>query len=229
MSVDYNSFAKTFSNSRKNMKWEEIEYFLSFLSEKENLIILDIWCWNGRFLWELNKNNLDIKSYLGVDLSDWLLDEAKKTYPNNKFQELDMLNLEKVNLLSLIKGGVGGEFIKFSDIFFIASLHHLKTIEERINVLKQAYDLLEENGKIFMTNWALKSELNIHKYNKSIIKDSRNEFGWEDYNIKIWKFDRYYHCFSIEELNYLFSKAWFKIIENKLFENNRNYVSIISK
>jgi hypothetical protein len=32
MSVDYNNFAKTFSNSRKNMKWEEIDYFVSFLS-----------------------------------------------------------------------------------------------------------------------------------------------------------------------------------------------------
>jgi hypothetical protein len=31
MSVDYNNFAKTFSKSRKNMKWEEIDYFLSFL------------------------------------------------------------------------------------------------------------------------------------------------------------------------------------------------------
>jgi len=27
--VDYNDFAKTFSQSRKNMKWEEITYFLT--------------------------------------------------------------------------------------------------------------------------------------------------------------------------------------------------------
>ena len=26
--VNYDNFAKTFSDSRKNMKWEEIEYFL---------------------------------------------------------------------------------------------------------------------------------------------------------------------------------------------------------
>jgi hypothetical protein len=34
---------------------------------------------------------------------------------------------------------------KFNTIFFIASFHHLKTVEERKNVLKQAYSLLE-NG-----------------------------------------------------------------------------------
>jgi len=42
MSVDYNNFAKTFSTSRKNMKWKEIDYFLSFLGEKQDLSILDI-------------------------------------------------------------------------------------------------------------------------------------------------------------------------------------------
>lgn len=214
--VDYNNFAKTFSNSRKNMKWEEIEYFLSFLSSKEKLKILDIWCWNGRFLGELNKNNLDMKSYLWIDLSAWLLIEAKNIYPNNHFLELDMLNINEIES-------------KYSDIFFIASLHHLKTIEERIDVLKKAYNLLEEGWRIFLTNWALNSELNIEKYKKSIIPWTENEFGSIDYNIKIWEFERFYHCFSIEELNYLFSKAWFKVIENYLFENKRNYVSIISK
>jgi hypothetical protein len=27
--VDYNNFAKEFAKSRKNMKWEEIDYFLT--------------------------------------------------------------------------------------------------------------------------------------------------------------------------------------------------------
>jgi hypothetical protein len=38
--VDYNNFAKTFSKSRKNMKWLEMEYFLEklILSEETNLL-----------------------------------------------------------------------------------------------------------------------------------------------------------------------------------------------
>jgi hypothetical protein len=32
--TDYNNFAETFSRSRKNMKWEEIDYFISsYLSD----------------------------------------------------------------------------------------------------------------------------------------------------------------------------------------------------
>lgn len=74
-----------------------------------------------------------------------------------------------------------------------------------------------------MTNWALNSDLNFEKYEKSIIKDSKNEFWSLDYNIKIWEFERFYHSFSLEELEYLFQKTWYEIIENKLFDNKRNF------
>jgi len=40
--VDYNNFAKTFSQSRKNMKWEEIEYFLEKIDFNDELKFLDI-------------------------------------------------------------------------------------------------------------------------------------------------------------------------------------------
>jgi hypothetical protein len=36
--VDYNNFAKTFSSSRKNMKWEEIDYFLENYDISEKYI-----------------------------------------------------------------------------------------------------------------------------------------------------------------------------------------------
>jgi hypothetical protein len=74
---------------------------------------------------------------------------------------------------------------KFKTIFFIASFHHLETIEERKEVLNQAYDLLEKDGIIFMTNWALESDFNKEKYGLSKIPNSTNEFGSNDFNIKI--------------------------------------------
>ncbi len=212
--VDYNSFAKTFSNSRKNMKWEEIDYFISFLLWKENLSILDVWCWNWRFLWVLKDNDLKINNYLWVDLSKKLLIEAKKYYPKNNFLNLDMIDLDKIK-------------DKFSNIFFIASFHHLKTINDREDVLKKAYDLLKNDWKLFMTNWALNSDLNFEKYKNSMIEDSKNRFWSTDYSIKIWKYSRFYHSFSLKELEYLFQKTWFKIVENRLFENRKNYISIL--
>ncbi len=216
MSVDYNNFAKTFSNSRKKMKWEEIDYFLSFLEWKKNISILDIWCWNGRFLSHLKDKNIEYDNYLWIDLSDWLLKEASNLHPEVQFLHLNMLDIDSINE-------------KFDYIFFIASFHHLDNIDSRKEVLEKASKLLNKDWKIFMTNWALNSELNKEKYKSSIISDSKNDFWSLDYNIKLWEFDRYYHCFNLKEVKYLCNESWFEILENKLFENNRNFISIIQK
>jgi len=225
MTVDYNNFAKTFSESRKNMKWEEIKYFLSFLSSKKNKNILDIWCWNGRFLWVLKINNIDFNNYLWIDLSKWLLEEAKRFYPENNFLELNMLDLDK----NIFVFDEKNPEKKWENIFLIASFHHLDNLENREKVMKNLFNILKKGWKIFMTNWALNSELNNKKYEKSIIKNSENKFLSLDYKIKIWKFERFYHCFDLSELEFLAKKYWFKIIENRLFENKRNFVTILEK
>ncbi len=217
--VDYNNFAKTFSKSRKNMKWEEMEYFLQKLDIFDTTKILDVWCGNWRFLWELinifwkkiNKNN-----YNGVDLSLWLLEEARKDYSDFNFDELNMLDLDNLEN-------------KYSDIFFYASFHHLQNIADRKIVLEQAFDLLEKWWRIFMTNWALNSDLNKKRYSQAEIENSQNEFGSVDFNIKLAWNDRYYHCFSLDELKILSQEVWFKIIENRLFENDRNFITILEK
>ena len=214
--VDYNNFAKTFSNSRKSMKWEEIEYFLSFLEWKKDLKVLDIWCGNWRLLWELKNKKLDLKDYLGVDLSSWLLEEAKKLHTNNEFLELNMLNLDTLHN-------------NYNVIFLIASFHHLMNFDDRLKTLRHVFNLLDYWAMVFMTNWSLNSELNKKRYNEAIISWSENKFWSLDYNIKLWWNDRYYHSFDLKELEFLFSEVWFEIIENKEFDNKRNFISIIKK
>ncbi len=217
--VDYNNFAKTFSKSRKNMKWEEMEYFLEKLNINSSTKILDVGCGNGRFLWELIQNfseKINNQNYTWVDLSSGLLEEARKDYSDFDFKELNMLDLNTLDNI-------------YTDIFFYASFHHLQKIEDRKTVLKNVYNLLEKWWKIFMTNWALNSDLNKKRYSKAEIEDSQNEFGSVDFNIKLAWNDRYYHCFSLQELKILSQEVWFKIVENRLFENDRNFITILEK
>ncbi len=224
----YDNFAHTFSESRKNMKWEEIEYFLTKYAPFGD--VLDIGCGNGRLFWELKKQENCFQNYLWIDASEKLLDEAKEIYKNKQesisvnwklltenFQLLDMRNIPLLPINS------------FDTLFFIASFHHLEKIEERIQVLQDANNLLKNWGKIFLTNWALESNFNREKYSQSKIPWSENDFWGSDFQIKIGEFQRYYHSFTLGELEYLSKKAWFQIIENRLFDTEKNFITILQK
>jgi len=59
-----------------------------------------------------------------------LLEQAKQIHKKFKFKELNMLDLDKLQT-------------QFNYIFFIASFHHLNSVEDRLKVLKDTYNLLE--------------------------------------------------------------------------------------
>jgi hypothetical protein len=51
--MSYDAFASTFSQSRKNLHWGEIEYFIEIMNTQfsgKKISILDVGCGNGRFL-----------------------------------------------------------------------------------------------------------------------------------------------------------------------------------
>ena len=219
MEVDYNKIAAGFSKSRKNMKWEEIDYFISsYLLVNKNKNFLDIWCGSWRLLEQFsNYFPIDDINYTWVDLSSQMLLNAEKNFPSKKFIELNMLDLNDLPSWS------------FDFIFFIASFHHLYSLEDRLSVLENVKNLLKKGWVIFMTNWFLDSKINNDKYLKDRVPESINKFWGSDYEILFWEYPRYYHCFTLKELEYLFINSWFEIIENREFENKKNFVSIIKK
>lgn len=185
-------------------------------------------------------------SYIWIDASEKLLQEANKSYlviPS----EAGIYKKEATILKDLTSSGEWQKGVKFSfqlldmkdisklqensfdSIFFIASFHHLEKLEERLQVLQDTRKIVKTGGKIFLTNWTLESDFNKEKYKHSKIRWSENEFWGADFQIKIWEFQRYYHSFTLWELESISKKAWFQIIENRLFETERNFVTILQK
>ena len=209
--VDYNPFAKTFAQSRKNLKWPELDAILEDITKNNFSKILDIGCGSWRFVENYLAKFGEVPSqYTGVDASKNLILEAKKEFPSTNFVVSTMQEyLAKF-------GEINGEK-KIEAIIFLASFHHLENETERMRVLKNAGKILAPNGKIYLTNWNLLWQ---EKY-------QRTHIGNNDFEIKIWEFIRYYHGFSLQEIEYLAEKSWLSIEKNILFEGERNIFTIL--
>ncbi len=106
---------------------------------------------------------------------------------------------------------------KYNSILLLASFHHLESQEERIQVLENTKKLLSPNGRIYMTNWNIRDQ----------VKYEGSHRGDGNYSIKIGAYSRYYHGFTLEELEELFRAAGYTIVENRIFEGGRNIVSVL--
>ena len=232
---NYDNIAKKFAKSRKNMIWEEITYFIEkyFPLDFEKISVLDVWCWSGRLLEHLQENLKNKKiDYFWIDFSPEMISEARKSFPKFEFEVLDMENIQELDKKN------------FDFVFFIASFHHKKFLRERLKTMKNLENILKKGTIVFLTNWALDSDLNRKKYKNSEIIFTKNDFEnisdfeekqkekifkSKDFSIKFWDFYRYYHCFTLEELEFIFEESWFEIFENRLFDNKKNFISILRK
>ena len=217
MTVNYNNYARTFAESRLNMKWPELEYFFSCIKKRDS--ILDLACGSGRLLEQYKSYFWDFpEKYLWIDISDWLIQEAKNMYLEQEFQIWDMRKISDISW---------GE--KYDTLFCIAGFHHLENIEDRRIALREMSQVLKKWWKIYMTNWSLHTGENLEKYLESQIQNSKNIHNSYDYNIKIGKYMRYYHSFSLEELEYLATETGLSLKENRIFDTGRNSVTILEK
>lgn len=208
--VCYDNFAHTFSQSRQNMSWPEIDAILDDIMTSGFASVLDIGCGNGRLLTEAKKHNKHTFSYTGSDASIGMIQEARLLHPDTPFVHVSM---EDMGSIPEWQEG------QFDAIVFLASFHHLRDEATRLAVLASAKRLLAKNGKIYMTNWNLRDQ---KKYQSS-------HTGNGDFSIKIGTDTRYYHGFLPEELEQLFAESGLIVCENSIFGNGRNILSIVKK
>lgn len=60
-SLSYDAFASTFSKSRENLRWGEIDYFMDLIGRRfpnKQVSVLDVGCGNGRLLGALERSGL---------------------------------------------------------------------------------------------------------------------------------------------------------------------------
>lgn len=210
---DYNLIAKDYARTR-HFIWD-IKNLVQYLSPGDR--ILDLGCGNGRLLEILKDKNID---YFGVDFSEKLVEIARRNYPGVKFQKADALNLPfPVNF--------------FDRVFSIRTLPHIPSKEFRLRFLEEIRRVLKPRGVLILTAWyayrfgAKRNFLLILKniFLKAVGK-SKLDFGdalipWDK------KIMRYYHFFTMGELEKLAKEAGFHI--RKIWTNLHDIYLIAEK
>ena len=221
----YNSEAKKYAETRKKF-WHEEKAILDAISplfeNNDKVRVLEFGCGSGRFATLLNQNFHDKFDYVWIDLSDELLSYASKDNPNLTFFQWDITKLIK-----------NFEQESFDLIVWTSSFQHIPTAKERSFLMKNFYRLLSYDGILLMTNWSLsswfvkknwkavwnarlKSRL---KLNLSLARDIMVPRTDKDGNI----FERFYHFFSLKELESLATFSWLSLKVNTFIDSDGNF------
>jgi len=210
---DYSLIAEDYARTRAFIP-EDIKALGEYSLEGER--VLDSGCANGRLFGVLEVKKVD---YYGIDISERLIDIAKKNYPRAKFQVADALNLPFPDNF-------------FDKIYSISVLHNVPSRELRLRYLKEARRILRPEGLLIIRVWdfwkrkAAPKLLIKYSFLKIIagfaryitfgaIKKSQLDFKdvfvpWKTSEGKIL-IQRYFHCFTKKELEKLTKEAGLKI------------------
>ena len=211
----YNDHGRDFSATRGRLQTGVMRVLESLRGDES---ILDLGCGNGELARELSRHN-HAGSYLGLDFSLPLLDEAKRepfTFPV-KFLATD---ITAGNWRSKLPPSA------FNLIFAFAVFHHVPSFELRLNIIKEIYDLLEPGGLFIHSNWQFLSserlKARIHSWDE--IGFAPEDVEADDYLLD-WKRGgtgfRYVHHFGEKELTELATASDFEIVE-KFYSDGEN-------
>lgn len=194
----YDQTAKMFSSSRLYV-WPDLLTFQDYIEKGDSL--LDLGCGNGRLVDLVN----DLKvNYLGVDNSQGLIDCAKKSFPDKKFQVQDALNLDLVEN-------------SFDVVLCVSVLNHIEK-ENQQRFVENIKKVLKPDGTLLLSNWNMwniKGKKSVWKQDKSSgLKRNSYKDVWTIWKSTDNKVPLYYYAFTKRELNKLLRQNGFKIIKS---------------
>lgn len=198
---DYNLIADQFASTR-HFNWTDTTKPIKELGLGKNDKILDLGCGNAR-LYELLKD-YDIQ-YFGSDISDRLVNIAKKNVPHGNFEVCNLLDTSYKNNF-------------FDSVISIAVLHHIPRVELRKKAFDEMYRITKPGGKILITVWYF---WETKKYLSMIDTATKFDLPYGDFYMP-WKTGsgkeitkRYFHAWCIPELHEFLEESGFTNIEVK--------------
>ena len=217
----YTRFGAEFSATRQRLQ-PGVKRILDDLRGNETL--LDAGCGNGKLARELTRRG-HRGSYFGVDFSPPLLDAASTSAPHAfpvKFAQADLTSGE---------WALNSPPSTFDIVFAFAVLHHIPSVEMRLNILRTIKNLLKAGGHFILSNWQFlnseKLRSRIQSWTQVNIREDEVDTG--DYLLD-WRSGgsglRYAHHFSSEELSALADQSGMRIAASFLADGENGNLGL---
>ena len=223
----YDRISEKYDQIRRQPWKDLIEFMEKFDFLNECAILLDLGCGNGR-----HTNLLaDACNFtIGLELSNELLKIAKSNRKTNNtfFINGDALHLPFRDRI-------------FSNIIYIAAIHHLSSKKQRENSLIELKRVLSPIGKAILTVWRRYQErfiiiflidLLFLNYEKRGLEFGDIFIPWHGQDKKVIA-NRFYHLFTMREMKKILNKANLNIIECKYFSGKNkagtNIITLLEK
>jgi|688.fasta_scaffold157301_2 SAM-dependent methyltransferase len=196
---NYENNLKQYGYSYKAVGWKETDALKRyeimtnlFLSDKKKKIILDLGCGLSHYFLYLKNINLKNLTYIGVDISDKMIEKSKLLYPKNLYLNLDVLHAKsKIPKFDYaLMNGLFTQKLNYSDkvMFFF-----LKNILKKIFFLSKkgmAFNLLTpfpdwKNKKNFYPSIEIILKFIIKNLSKKIVIN--HNYKLFEYTIYVYK------------------------------------------
>jgi SAM-dependent methyltransferase len=205
----YTDFGESFSSTRGRIQ-PGVRRIIDSLDGGE--MILDLGCGNGELARTLARDG-HRGAYLGLDFSLPLLADAE-SLPKGFSAEFREADLTKLSAISSQLSGID----HWELVTAFATLHHIPSVDLRLDILKTVHKLLAPGRRFIHSNWQFlnspRLRLRVQKWSKAGLMEM--DVDENDYLLD-WRSGgtglRYVHHFSEDELAELAESSGFEVIE----------------
>ena len=212
----YEKIAEHFGHTRYKM-WPRVENFLRSLSTETNPypLVLDAGCGNGK--------NLCLPGMLGSDRAKAFCDLANKQTKKDCF----ISDISKDT-------GVSLRCKCLDAAISIAVIHHIPTLEGRIEALKQLARPLKSGGKLLIYVWAFEQEkgtVGARKFEtQDVFVPWHYQTKYDDSEKQgLQKLHRYYHVFTKSEIIDLLQQVSNLFKVDDIYYDSNNWAAILTR
>ena len=199
----YQQKAHSFSSSRQ-FPWPGWSRTLNNINPNLKHKVIDVGCGNGRWRHFLHQSKFNLESYLGIDISQELLNKAVTScqYPNTYWLQIDLLKFAKYDLPNITTPA--------TLIGCFGIIHHIPSTKTRIELLNKLLSLLQQKGILAISFWQYHNDprftSKLINWSRLSLTESMLEPGDK---LLSWQNDihtpRYVHVFNDLQINELIS------------------------